>query len=38
MKHLLTVVLMAIYFSTIFADDMVDYLYSKKVIFQKGLK
>ncbi len=35
MKRLLTAVLMTLYFSTIFADDMVDYLYSKKVIFQK---
>ena len=35
MKRLLTAVLMTICFSTIFADDMVYYLYSKKVIFQK---
>lgn len=35
MKRLLTALLITFCFSTIFAHDMVDYLYSKKVVFQK---
>lgn len=38
MKRLLTAVFFTCLFSSIFADDFVDYLYSKKVIFQKEYK